>query len=146
MAWHGKQKKSSFPPYGRFFMPGIARKAFICMVAVLLSSAGLPAVAQDREGDEKPIETESKLPDRENGLLLAHKLCTSCHLTGGEPADASAPADVPSFPSIADRPNQSAQTLANWLLVPHAPMPDPHLTRKEIRDVAAYILSLRTAD
>jgi hypothetical protein len=26
-----------------------------------------------------------------------------------------------------------------------APMPDPHLTRKEIRDLAGYIFSFRTA-
>ena len=53
------------------------------------------------------------------------------------------PADVPSFESIANRPDQSTQRLTNWLIEPHAPMPNVHLTRLEIRDLSGYILSLR---
>lgn len=119
--------------------------AFMFAAVVSLALASLPAAAQSPELDEKQNQTESKVPDLENGLTLARKLCTTCHLIG-EPANASAPADVPTFRSIANRPSQSAEALTNWLLAPHAPMPDPHLTRKEIRDLAGYILSLRAAD
>ena len=86
----------------------------------------------------------SKKPDIEEGLTLSRKLCVNCHLIG-EPQDTTAKADVPGFASIANRPEQSMDQLTQWLMAPHAPMPDPHLTRTEIRDLAGYILSLRKA-
>lgn len=92
--------------------------------------------------ENKPLEL--KVPEPEAGLQVARKLCTTCHLIG-EPATGPLPADVPSFISIANRPNQSMERITNWLVEPHLPMPDPHLTRVEIRDLAGYILSLRTA-
>ena len=104
------------------------------------------AIAQ--EPDDQPIirdepgKVESKIPDVENGLTVARALCSTCHFIG-EPANSPMPTDVPSFSSIANRPNQSMERLSNWLIEPHAPMPNIHLTRKEIRDLAGYILSLR---
>ena len=151
MAGYGSLKKMGFLPCARRFVSGPVGSAFVCAGVVFLASAWLPAAAQDPELDQDPElelkqnKTESKVPDLENGLTLARKLCTTCHLIG-EPVDAPAPADVPSFPSIANRPNQSAEALTNWLMAPHAPMPDPHLTRIEIRDLTGYILSLRTAE
>jgi len=85
---------------------------------------------------------ESKVADVGNGLSVARKLCTTCHLIG-EPNEGPSPADVPTFASIANRPKQSAEALTNWLMAPHQPMPDPHLTRIEIRDLTGYILSLK---
>jgi len=35
------------------------------------------------------------------------------------------------------------ERLTNWLIEPHPPMPNPNLTRVEIRDLAGYILSLK---
>jgi mono/diheme cytochrome c family protein len=92
---------------------------------------------------DEPGKTESKIPDVENGNKLARKLCTACHLIG-EPANAPVPSDVPSFASIANRPDQSTDHLQTWLTKPHPPMPNINLTRMEIRDLAGYILSLRT--
>jgi mono/diheme cytochrome c family protein len=92
---------------------------------------------------DAPGKTESKIPDIENGNKLARTLCAACHLIG-EPANAPVPSDVPSFASIANRPNQSADHLLAWLTQPHPPMPNINLTRKEIRDLSGYILSLRT--
>ena len=92
---------------------------------------------------DEPGKTESKIPNIENGNNLARTLCTACHLIG-EPANAPVPADVPSFVSIANRPNQSTDHLLTWLTQPHPPMPNINLTRKEIRDLSGYILSLRT--
>ncbi len=83
------------------------------------------------------------MPDPENGEIIAHKLCVGCHLID-KSSDGVAQADIPSFPLIANRPDQSIETLTNWLNAPHAPMPDPHLTRKEVRDLAGYIMSQRT--
>jgi mono/diheme cytochrome c family protein len=98
--------------------------------------------AQEPEFDLKPNEQESKVPDLPNGETLARKLCVGCHVL--DPGLGKIPqADVPSFRIIADRPNQTTETLTTWLLAPHAPMPDPHLSRTEIRDLAGYIMSLR---
>ncbi len=105
------------------------------------------AVAQQMDAPptirDEPGKTESKIPDVENGNKLARMLCVACHLIG-EPANAPVPSDVPSFPSIANRPNQSTDHLQTWLTKPHPPMPNINLTRMEIRDLAGYILSLRT--
>jgi hypothetical protein len=41
---------------------------------------------------------------------------------------------------------QTAEAIAGRIVIPHPPMPQIQLTRLEIGDVAAYILSLRKAD
>ena len=118
----------------RRFSPALA-------IAVLLLWPISPR-AQEPEFDLKPNVGESKVPDIANGEVLARKLCVGCHVL--DPAADKIPQpDVPSFPAIADRPNQTLETLTTWLLAPHAPMPDPHLSRTEIRDLAGYIISLR---
>ena len=118
--------------------------AVLATAAILLLTSVISGAAQEPELGIEPNVAESTVPDPENGKLLAGKLCVGCHLID-KGADGATPADVPSFPSIADRPNQSVEAMTTWLMAPHTPMPDPHLTRKEIRDLAGYILSLRTA-
>jgi len=121
----------------------------VFIVPLAASSLTFATAAGAQEPDGAPIPrdeqgtTESKRPDLDNGLRIARKLCATCHLIG-EPPNAAVSADVPSFPSIANRPNQSKERLTNWLIEPHTPMPNIHLTRTEIRDLAGYILSLRT--
>jgi mono/diheme cytochrome c family protein len=50
---------------------------------------------------------------------------------------------VPSFARIANKPGQTAAAIAGAIVVPHPPMPQTNLTREEIGDVAAYILTLK---
>jgi hypothetical protein len=52
-------------------------------------------------------------------------------------------ADVPGFPSIANRPGVTAQGLAGAIIVPHPAMPGVQLSVQELRDIVAYILSLK---
>ena len=82
-------------------------------------------------------------PDARAGNDLADKLCSSCHIVGNQASSASVSADVPSFVAIAKKPGQTAEAVAGRIVVPHPPMPQIHLTRSEIADLAAYILSLR---
>ncbi len=75
------------------------------------------------------------------GEALAEQWCSSCHLIG---TDGTAGADVaPAFAGVAERMSEGA--LRAWLADPHPPMPKINLTTREIEDVIAYIVSLRTS-
>jgi mono/diheme cytochrome c family protein len=82
------------------------------------------------------------------GHDLAQKLCTMCHLI--EPGQVNPPGHVggPSFQSIADRPNLTAEHLRTHLRTTHSnsmiplAMPNPQLTEDELVKIIAYVLSL----
>ena len=77
------------------------------------------------------------------GRALAGQLCSSCHLVGPEQRG-PVPDGVPSFMAIAARPGTMEDHLLGVLVSPpHPAMPAPPLDRRQMRDVAAYILSLR---
>jgi cytochrome c len=82
--------------------------------------------------------------DVAHGLALAERLCVACHVVKH---DVPGPriAGVPSFPTIANLPDQTADRLSGRIMAPHPPMPTIALTAVEIRDLAAYILSLKQA-
>ena len=76
------------------------------------------------------------------GGRIAHATCSNCHLV--DTRSTLAPSDgVPSFPWIAQQKGMTAAALAAFLSTSHPPMPDLVLTRDEIRQVSAYILSQR---
>lgn len=79
--------------------------------------------------------------DPGHGADLAERWCASCHVVANGQARASA--DVPSFASVARRPDFSPERLAFFLLEPHPKMPNFPLSRIEAGDIAAYIGSLR---
>ncbi|QIP08487.1 c-type cytochrome [Bradyrhizobium symbiodeficiens] len=79
--------------------------------------------------------------DADHGADLAKRWCASCHVVANGQAQASA--DVPSFVSVARRPDFSPERLAFFLLDPHPKMPNFPLSRTEAGDIAAYIASLR---
>lgn len=88
------------------------------------------------------VGTSSALgADAGKGADLARRWCASCHVVASGQAQASA--DVPSFTSVARRPDFSADRLAFFLLDPHPKMPNFPLSRTEAGDIAAYIASLR---
>ncbi|HRN88641.1 cytochrome c [Hyphomicrobium sp.] len=83
-------------------------------------------------------------PDPENGRSVAERLCVGCHLIEQKSAGAL-PADVPSFAAIANKDGQTMEAIAGRIVIPHPPMPAIALSREEIRNVVAYIMTLRTA-
>ena len=121
-----------------------ARSGAFWAAIIILFSWPVTSNAQEHELGIEPNEPELTVPDSENGQALARKLCIGCHVIENG-TDGVTQVDVPSFSAIANRPNQSVEALTNWLMAPHPPMPDPNLTRKEIRDLAGYIIFLRTA-
>jgi mono/diheme cytochrome c family protein len=82
------------------------------------------------------------LADRQRGHELAAQLCANCHVINHE-AQGVVRADVPSFATIANRPEASAEHIAGKIIIPHPAMPSVSLTAAEIRDIVAYIVSLR---
>ena len=79
--------------------------------------------------------------DPNHGAELAKRWCAACHIVAPDQSQGSD--RVPSFASIASRPDFSAQKLSFFLLDPHPKMPDMALTRREAEDLAAYIAKLK---
>ena len=94
-------------------------------LAFLLSFPALGALAQD-------VET---------GAQIARKWCSGCHRVERNPQSASD--GIPTFAAIANSKGMTDTALGVFLRTPHARMPDYSLTRQEIRDVSAYIISQR---
>jgi mono/diheme cytochrome c family protein len=96
---------------------------------LLLALAALPAAAQ--------TQTQALA----QGRAVAEAWCANCHVVGSGSRTGSDAA--PSFASIAQhRPNASA--LRIWLSQRHKDvMPNYALSRDEVDNVVAYILSLR---
>ena len=84
-------------------------------------------------------------PDPQQGRSVAERLCSACHLIAQSSAGAL-PADVPSFAAIANKDGQTMEAMAGRIVIPHPPMPAIALSREEIRNVVAYIMTLRTAE
>lgn len=80
-------------------------------------------------------------PDAAAGRLIAERWCVSCHLV--TPDQRTATAGVPPFAEIARRHAGATGVLEGFLADPHPPMPDLSLTRQEIRNLVAYIMSLK---
>ena len=96
------------------------------LIVTLLAAAILapPAAAQDVAA----------------GRQIAKRWCSSCHEVGKAPVQN----DVsPPFMAIARMPSTTTISLNAFLSTPHHRMPDYSLTRQEIADVSAYILSLK---
>lgn len=99
------------------------------VVPMLLAGAALPALAQE-PGDPA------------SGLRLATTWCANCHQIA---AGAAGPAGdaAPTFHAIARMPSTTSMSLRVFLQTPHPNMPDFHLSREELDDVVAYLISLR---
>ena len=110
------------------------------MLRYLLAACALPLFAS------LTLAGVTSEPDPVLGKSLAEKLCTNCHLVGSAQQQQPANADVPSFKEIAGREDQSAGAITARIMLPKHPMPQIPLTKAELADLAAYILSLRDAD
>ena len=75
--------------------------------------------------------------DAGRGEELAARWCVECHAIG-RPA-ANAKRAIP-FESIAAKPGVSVKLIADFLLLPHATMPNLPLRRSDADDLAAFIM------
>jgi mono/diheme cytochrome c family protein len=79
----------------------------------------------------------------ERGRQIAERACSGCHAVDSPQGAQVQASDVPTFRAIAGKPNQTAGRLETFIMVPHRPMPAIALELSEVRDVVAYILSLK---
>ena len=80
--------------------------------------------------------------DADQGRAIAERWCSSCHVVGREQKSASND-QAPPFAAIANRPDFDAGRLALLLLSPHPNMPKLALSRLQIADLTAYMLTLK---
>jgi len=114
----------------------VRTSAKVLLLAVVAGAFGMaPALAQPR------LNTG----DADKGKVIAERLCASCHSLSGQPTSGTASSDILSFPAIARQPKTNSEYLAGRIIIPHPAMPDISLNIAEIRDVIAYIMSLRPA-
>lgn len=87
-----------------------------------------------------PTIAPAAAQDLENGHQIARRWCSGCHEIGNAPVhnDVSPP-----FTTIARMPSTTELSLHAFLSTPHKRMPDYSLTRQEIADISAYIVSLK---
>ena len=76
------------------------------------------------------------------GRRLANDWCSSCHLVGPT-AGRGVSSGAPTFAAIGRMKSTTPMALKVFLQTPHSGMPDLHLSRSEISDLTAYILSLK---
>src|SRR5262245_45641327 len=107
----------------------------LILIAVLCSAPYANAVAQTSEA----------------GQTLAVQVCSRCHaVLRGEGVTAN-PESLPfskvgrplPFEDIANTPGVTEMALYAWLTTSHPTMPDIVLAKDELRNVVAYILSLK---
>ena len=89
-----------------------------------------------------PIARGQVAGDAETGRRLAERWCSTCHVVGPH-AEQGTSTGAPPFEAIARMPSTTAMSLRVFLMTPHGPMPDLHLSSNEIDDLSAYIISLR---
>jgi mono/diheme cytochrome c family protein len=80
--------------------------------------------------------------DSRAGRQLAETWCSNCHVIGPM-QERGTSYGAPTFESIARMTSITPMALRVFLQTPHSRMPDLRLSRKEIDDIVAYILSLR---
>jgi len=97
-----------------------------------------------------PTWADDGIDDVRAGRRVAFLVCYACHVVAPDQHDApTLTPPAPSFESIAQRPNISAESLQRFLATTHRDasnpraMPNPALINSYARQVASYILSLR---
>jgi mono/diheme cytochrome c family protein len=107
----------------RTLIPPFLALAGACAAALPVQAAGVPEAAQ--------------------GLVAEH--CSECHAVPGYSAQGLPTVEAPSFQAIADNPDTySEPRLRTFLIKPHWPMEQFHLSPSDIDNIVAYLKSLRS--
>lgn len=103
------------------------RCAVFAAIALVAASGGAPAV---------------ELGDPERGYAYAEANCTECHAI--DRGDYDSPYyGAPPFSEVANVPAMSELALFSFFQTPHPTMPNLMVPSSDVRDLVAYIRSLR---
>lgn len=86
---------------------------------------------------------QSPLTNPNKGRELSERLCSNCHVVSDRNTN-PVTVGIPSFNAIANDPRNTPELIAGSIIIPHPPMPSIELERAEIRDIVAYIQTLKT--
>ena len=78
------------------------------------------------------------------GLTAAKRWCADCHVIAGDQRGAG-PDAAPTWTSLMRDPAVTPGGLRQFLLAPHRGMPNLQLSRQDIDDIVAYMLTLRSS-
>ena len=81
--------------------------------------------------------------DAKAGRAFAQETCTKCHAIGSDGKAISPNKAAPTFRSVAGMSTTTPLGLRVFLSTPHPTMPNLILSKTEMDNVIAYILSLR---
>jgi mono/diheme cytochrome c family protein len=81
-----------------------------------------------------------ELGNSQAGFVYAQHYCSKCH---GISAEDSPLPQAPRFRDVADQPGITATALTVWLQTSHPTMPNIIVEPQDMRNVIAYILSLK---
>ncbi len=103
-------------------------KQMIGLAAVTLLALASGALAQEA--------------DIEAGAAYAEQVCAACHAVLANEQISPLP-QAPTFQSVADTPGMTELALTVWLQSSHPTMPNIILKQDDLRNVVAYIRSLK---
>jgi mono/diheme cytochrome c family protein len=99
---------------------------------VMLGASIVLAAAAGAHADE--------LGNSQSGFVYAQQYCAKCHGISGE---ASPLPQAPRFKDVAEQPGMTLTALTVWLQTSHPTMPNIIVEPQDMRNVVAYILSLK---
>jgi mono/diheme cytochrome c family protein len=122
---------------------------FAFLTVIACSTSGLAQAQQGLSGQGS--DNAGMDNNLQNGRFLALMMCSSCHVVGPDQlAEPILRPPAPSFESIAQRRDASADAIRTFLATTHRNignergMPNPALLDYQSSQVVAYVLSLRT--
>ncbi|MEZ5937448.1 MAG: hypothetical protein R3C52_04430 [Hyphomonadaceae bacterium] len=78
------------------------------------------------------------------GYAHARQACARCHAIAEYETESPDP-EAPTFVSVVNQPETTADSLRTWLRSSHPTMPDFIIKPERIEDLVAYIMSLKTS-
>ncbi len=116
------------------------------LVGMQISKAGvrLAALLNDALG-AKPSTPAIKaaVGDAAAGRAIVEAMCTVCHVTDTRGVKGPSLTTAPDFVAVANTSRMSQTVLKSFLTGPHPTMPNLKLSPDQMREVSAYIMSLR---
>jgi len=90
-----------------------------------------------------PCAAKAQEADVAAGAAYAEKICATCHAVLANEQVSPLP-QAPTFQSVADTPGMTELALTVWLQSSHPTMPNIILKPDDMRNVVAYIRSLKS--